>query len=112
MFVFSCFFVSRAGTYKRGDALNKQPLCTGAKTMNTHRDIFARMAKEWPSPLVAAAEVKHFSGGIISGKTLANLRSRGETVPDSIKVGARRAYQADSLAEWLRQRATTAQEVA
>lgn len=80
--------------------------------MSTHRDIFTRMAKEWPSPLVAAAEVKHFSGGIISGKTLANLRSRGETVPDSIKVGARRAYQADSLADWLRQRATTAQEVA
>lgn len=69
-----------------------------------HQDIFKQMAANWPSPLVAAPEVKRFSGGILSGKTLQNLSSLGQPVPESLKVGTKRAYIATSLAEWLRQR--------
>ena len=67
-------------------------------------DVFDQMATEWPSPLVAAPEVKRFSGGILSGKTLQNLSSLGQPVPESLKVGNKRAYIATSLADWLRQR--------
>jgi len=69
-----------------------------------NRDIFTTMADSWPSPLVASPEVKRFSGGIITGKTLQNLSSLGQPVPESLKVGNKRAYVAESLAAWLRQR--------
>ena len=71
---------------------------------NTTPDIFEQMAANWSSPLVAAPEVKRFSGGIVSGKTLQNLSSLKQPVPDSFKVGTKRAYVATSLADWLRQR--------
>ena len=67
-------------------------------------DIFDQMAEQWSSPLVAAPEVKRFSGGILSGKTLQNLSSLGQPVPKSLKVVNKRAYIATSLADWLRQR--------
>ncbi len=67
-------------------------------------DVFDQMAEQWSSPLVAAPEVKHFSGGILSGKTLQNLSSLGQPVPESLKVGNKRAYVAVSLASWLRDR--------
>ncbi len=67
-------------------------------------DVFDLMAEQWSSPLVAAPEVKRFSGGILSGKTLQNLSSLGQPVPESLKVGNKRAYVAESLADWLRQR--------
>ena len=76
---------------------------------NTALDIFDQMAASWPSPLVAAPEVKRFSGGVVSGKTIQNLSSLGQPVPESLKIGAKRAYVATSLAAWLRNRATSSQ---
>ncbi len=70
----------------------------------TPNDIFNQMAQKWPSTLVSATEVKQFSGGILSGKTLQNRSSLGQSVPESLKVGNKRAYVAESLADWLRQR--------
>mgnify|MGYP001377402238 CR=1 FL=1 len=72
---------------------------------NTQRpDLFDRMADKWPSTVVASPLVKQFSGGAVSGKTLANLRSVGQPVPPSVKIGGKRCYEAASLAAWLRQR--------
>ena len=70
----------------------------------TPQDIFHKMLLKWPSAIVATPEVKRFTGGIIDGKTLANMRSKGEPVPDSVKIGVKRAYSAESLVDWLRQR--------
>lgn len=70
----------------------------------TPNDVFDQMAEQWSSPLVAAPEVKRFSGGILSGKTLQNLSSLGQPVPESLKIGNKRAYVAASLADWLRNR--------
>ena len=70
----------------------------------THQDVFERMATNWSSTLVAAPEVKRFSGGIVTGKTLQNLASLKKPVPESLKVNNKRAYVAESLAAWLRQR--------
>ncbi|PLY01198.1 MAG: hypothetical protein C0622_07650 [Desulfuromonas sp.] len=82
--------------------------------MNTpHQpDIFDRMADKWPSTVVASPLVKQFSGGAISGKTLANMSSAGQSVPLSVKIGGKRCYEVASLAAWLRTRSEQAKEIA
>jgi hypothetical protein len=37
-----------------------------------------KLKTSWPSPSVARSELHKFSGGIISGKTMANLDSQSE----------------------------------
>lgn len=72
------------------------------------QDHFDALVDRWPSAWVARPEVARFSGGILSGKTLANLAARGETVPPVIRIGKKVAYSACELADWLRQRSLTA----
>lgn len=69
-------------------------------------DYFGQLVVKWPSAWVARKEVARFTGGVISGKTLANLASKGELVPDAIRVGNKVAYDVVELADWLRQRLT------
>ncbi|MBW2185880.1 MAG: hypothetical protein JRG71_05600 [Deltaproteobacteria bacterium] len=68
------------------------------------QDIFDQMQEKWPSPVVVASQVKTMTGGIVSGKTFANLRCKGEPTPESVMVGRRRAYITSSVIDWLRQR--------
>ena len=68
-------------------------------------DRFDQLAERWPSAFVARAEVKHFSGGIVSGKTIANLAAKGEATPPAFRVGGKVAYEARHLVEFLRKRA-------
>jgi hypothetical protein len=58
---------------------------------------------KWPSSYVSRSEVHKFSGGIISGKTLANLDSQSEG-PKRIKCNGRVAYPVDSFIVWLQER--------
>jgi len=67
-------------------------------------DVFKQMVDKWPSAIVAPSEVKRFTGGLITGKTIRNLSSEGEPAPESLKIGTRRAFVAASLADWLRKR--------
>lgn len=62
------------------------------------------LVKKWPSAIVAGPEVKKFSGGIITGKTLQNLVAKGEEVPAAIRIGGKNAYMARPLAEWIASR--------
>ena len=64
-----------------------------------------QMVERWPSSLVARAEVRKFSGGIISGRYLANMDSAGTGPPGAFRLGGKVAYPADRLAEWLDSRA-------
>ncbi len=59
------------------------------------------MASHWPSTLVARSEVKKFTGGAISGKTLANFDSLGLGIPDRFKIGRQVVYPVQSLIRWL-----------
>ncbi|MBN2646129.1 MAG: hypothetical protein JXR59_11735 [Desulfuromonadaceae bacterium] len=70
-------------------------------------DIFQDMADRWPSNVVAQSKVSTLTGGVLSGKTLANMKSKGEDVPESVLIGSRRAYVVDSLVDWLRDRTQT-----
>ncbi|AJF07801.1 hypothetical protein [Geoalkalibacter subterraneus] len=67
-------------------------------------DIFTKMVEKWPSTVVATSEIARFTGGTLNGKTLANMRSKGEPVPESYRIANKRVYSAESLASWLRAR--------
>ncbi len=69
-------------------------------------DYFDQLAMKWPSAWVARKEVARFTGGVLSGKTLANLTSKGESVPVAIRVGNKVAYDVVELIDWLRQHRT------
>jgi hypothetical protein len=70
-----------------------------------HADL-SSLRKSWPSPFVARQEIKNFCGGMISGKYVANLDSRGLGPPGRIKVGRKVAYPVDALIQWLEERST------
>jgi len=68
-------------------------------------DVFDTIVERWPSALVARSEVRAFSGGVLSGKTLANAESLGLPGPAPVRIGGKVAYRAEDLAAWLRSRA-------
>lgn len=70
----------------------------------TTQNHFQKLVDHWPSSMVARTEVGRFSGGILSGKTLANMASRGEAVPAALRIGRKVAYDARELANWLQER--------
>ncbi|MCA1906239.1 MAG: hypothetical protein LDL11_06595 [Desulfarculus sp.] len=57
------------------------------------------VVKAWP-PIIARADVGHYTGGVISAKTLANHDCAG-TGPKRLKIGRKIAYRAEDLAAWL-----------
>lgn len=69
--------------------------------MNT--DIFEDMATRWPSSVIARAEVKTFTGGGISAKTLANADSNGIGPEGRFFIGRRVCYTVPALITWIRE---------
>ena len=67
------------------------------------KESLSELLKTWPSAFVSRSEVKKFSGGLISGKSLANHDSEGSG-PPRLKVGGRVAYRAVDLVDWLKER--------
>lgn len=64
-------------------------------------DVFDQMAERWPAPGFTRGEVARVTGGLISGKTLANLASLGEGPPMS-KLRGRAYYEVGPFIQWLR----------
>jgi len=60
-------------------------------------NVFQSMAERWPSTFVARQQVKHFTGGIISEKYLANLDSAGKGPAGRIRTGRKISYPVASL---------------
>lgn len=68
-------------------------------------DIYAEMAARWPSAIVARSEIKKFTGGGISSKTLANADSNGTGPKERFFIGRRVCYTVPAFIEWLRNHA-------
>ena len=68
-------------------------------------DVFNDMVARWPSSIVARAEVKNFTGGGISPKTIANADSEGNGPATRLLIGRRVCYPVSDLVEWLRKNA-------
>ena len=69
------------------------------------KDIFQKMAKKWPSAMVARTEVGRFTGGMLSSKYMANLDSSGEG-PIRVRSGRKVGYPVDDLVAWMRERSS------
>ena len=67
-----------------------------------NEDPFQIMATRWPSSIVARAEIKNFTGGAISPKTVANADSEGRGPANRLVVGRRVCYPVADLIAWLR----------
>jgi len=67
-------------------------------------DIFDKMAEVWPSAVVARAEIKKFTGGALTGKSMANYDNLGIGPGQKIIIGRRVCYPKDILVKWLRER--------
>ena len=59
------------------------------------------LAERWPSAIVSRQEVRKFSGGIISEKSLANLDSQGLGPAGRLRIEREIAYPVHSLIIWL-----------
>ena len=64
-------------------------------------DIFSEMAARWPSSVIAREEVKNFTGGGISSKTIANADSEGTGPTSRILIGRRVCYPVSDFIDWL-----------
>ena len=67
-------------------------------------EAFDRMAINWPSEFIARTKIEEFTGGMITGKTVANYESRGEG-PPKILIGRKAGYPKRLFVEWLKGRA-------
>lgn len=68
--------------------------------------VYEEMAKNWPSELLPRTEVKHFTGGIISEKYLANLDSQGLGPEGRFRIGRKVVYTTRNFVTWLESRAS------
>ncbi len=65
------------------------------------RKVLRDMAEKWPSTMVARSQVSIFTGGAISGKTVANADSQGTGPEGRFKVGRQIVYPVDAFISWL-----------
>ena len=70
------------------------------------RDVFEKMAEAWGAPGFVRPETRRVTGGLIHGKTLANLQSKGEG-PPCTKIGNKAYYELETFIPWLREWART-----
>jgi len=68
-------------------------------------DIFDKMAEVWPSAVVARAEMKTFTGGALTKKSMSNFDTLGIGPGQKIIIGRKVCYPKDVLVRWLRERA-------
>ena len=64
------------------------------------------LADRWPSSLVSRQQVHNFSGGIITGKRMANLDSLGLGIADRLKIGRKTVYTVQSLIQFFEARSS------
>lgn len=70
------------------------------------REVFEaldRMAERWPSEFIARKKVEEFTGGLLTGKTVANFEARKEG-PPKIKWGRNAGYPKGPFVEWFKRR--------
>lgn len=63
------------------------------------------LANRWPSTFVARSEIKAFTGGAISEKSMANLDSQKLGPKGRIRLGKKVLYEIAPLITWLEERA-------
>lgn len=70
----------------------------------TSENFIEALLKAWNAPFVARSETKQFTGGALSGRTVANAESAGDPVEGRITIGRQIAYPTQQYAEWIARR--------
>lgn len=65
---------------------------------------FQCMKEKWPSTVVARTQVRAFTGGALSGKTLANFDSQGIGPENRFRLGRQTVYPLEDFLKWLEKR--------
>jgi len=68
------------------------------------KQVLSEMLKKWESSVVCRGEIRRFSGGMVSPKTLANLDSQGEGPKGAFRYGSKVAYPVSEVVSWLETR--------
>ncbi|XCN72849.1 MAG: hypothetical protein Q3M24_21605 [Candidatus Electrothrix aestuarii] len=64
-------------------------------------------AEKWPSAFVERSKLSEFSGGVLNGRTMANLDSKGTGIKGRVKIGDRKViYPVHEVISWLEARAS------
>ena len=63
------------------------------------------LIEKWPSAIVARKEISRFTGGVLTSRTMANLDSSGQGIPDRFLIGRKVCYFTKSVARFLEDRA-------
>ncbi|MCX5880578.1 MAG: hypothetical protein NTU74_01820 [Deltaproteobacteria bacterium] len=75
------------------------------KGYRTDVQVLDSLADKWPSNLVARAELDKLTGGILHGRTMANIESREDS--DSIprfRAGKKVFYQVSDVIDFLKRK--------
>ena len=67
-------------------------------------DLFKKMAKKWPSEILARQSVAKFTGGLISARYMANLDSQGKGPNGKMTIGRKVVYPVNEFLKWLQSR--------
>ena len=70
----------------------------------THNEFVKALVSAWAAPFVARSETPKFTGGALSGRTVANAESAGDPVEGRITIGRQIAYPTQQYAEWIARR--------
>lgn len=67
--------------------------------------LYQYLKENWPTPIVRRSEIKEFTKGLYSPRTLENLENRRKGPSGKFRHGKHVAYHVDSVIEWLDSRA-------
>ena len=72
---------------------------------------FEQIIKFNPSGYILRTKLSEKTGGLLHGRTMANLDSLGEGIPGKIAIGRKVAYPVKSVVEYLQSKVTVNQAV-
>ena len=67
-------------------------------------DYIKEQWRTWPAPVEARPEIKKFTGGALTPKTLMMLDSKGEGPEGRFRLGRTTVYPIDKLITWLEEK--------
>jgi len=67
---------------------------------------FTQIIKNNPSGYILRTNLSEKTGGLLHGRTMANLDSLGEGIPGKISIGRKVAYPVESVVEYLQSKVT------
>jgi len=74
-------------------------------TDSTQKPDFAEIVRSNPSGYILRKDLTEKTGGLLHGRTMANLDSLGQGIPDRIMIGNRKvAYRVEAIIRYLQEK--------